>query len=286
MNPKNSMRLITVLLSVLFLSASIAVSHADDTSHGATGQTIKQFEKAKSNNTKKQKKGNKKTAKQLYQQAQKALHGQDYRKALQVYDRIQSDYPFSAYATQAQMDAIYANYRSDKPETALAAADRFLREHPRHANVDYVYYLKGLINYTRAVNQSNHYLGIEGARRDQSYVHKSFQEFSELIQRFPNSRYDADARKRMIFLKNEMAHHEWYVAHYYMRRGAWLAANRRAQDIVKKFQGTKWVPDALKIMEKSYKKLGMKTAAAHVRKIMQTNFPKQARNDSAKTEVG
>lgn len=285
MNPQNSMRLTTALFSALLVCTSIAVPHADAASGGATGQNVKQFEKAK-NNQQQQKQGEKKTAKQLYQKAQKALHDQDYRKALQVYDEIQSAYPFSPYATQAQMDTVYANYREGKPESALAAANRFLREHPRHANVDYVYYLKGLINYTRAVNQNNHFLGIHGARRDQSYAHKSFQDFSQLIQRFPDSRYDADARKRMIFLKNEMAHHQWYVAHYYMRRGAWIAANRRAQNIVKNFQGTKWVPDALKIMEKSYKKLSMKKAAANIRRIMKANFPKQTQNGNGQSETG
>lgn len=276
----------TAILLLLLLGFALAPSlHAETTQMGKINQRI-QKEKEMKNRQEMNKKGQKPTAKQIYQKAEQSLKHADYQDALSKFDRIQADYPFSPYATQAQMESIYANYLARKPESALADASRFLREHPRYPNVQYVYYLKGLINFTRAVDQSNHFLGIDGARRDDTYVQQAFQDFGQLIQRYPKSRYAADARQRMIFLKNEMARRQWYIAHYYMRRGAWLAANRRAQGIVKHYQGTVWVPKALKIMEESYSKLGLKKAAANVRKVMKFNFPKQARSSGQKTQAG
>jgi outer membrane protein assembly factor BamD len=262
------MRVIAVLFIALALTACASTGDVN-----SSGDTAKQAQQKKT------------SAKKLYKKAHAKLQTQNYRDALKLYDEIEANYPFSPYATQAQLEAIYASFRKGDAEVALASADRFLREHPRYPDADYVYYLQGLINFSRAARQNSPLFSIDGATRDNSYVTQAFQSFNLLLRRFPKSRYAADARQRMIYLKDEMARRDYHIAHYYMRRGAWVAANRRAREIIKQYQGTTSVPKALLIMEKSYRKLGMDGSAEKVHKILAANFPKKAKQNKATQAV-
>lgn len=206
----------------------------------------------------------------LYKHAhEKLVHG-SFADASQEFDTLMSKYPFSRYATQAQLEQIYALYRSFKPEEALGAAMRFLQQHPRHPHVDYVLYLEGLINTARNQSLTRH-LGIKQSERDVSSLSAAFQDFALMVARFPDSPYVADARQRMIALRNEIAEHELDITRFYLKRGAWVAAARRAQNIIENFPGAPQTARALLIMKTCYTKLGLTDQVAQVDTLIQAN---------------
>lgn len=216
-------------------------------------------------------------AKSLYERAHKELKAEHFKQALNQYNTLEDNYPFTRYAVQAQLDSIYAHFRSNDPDVAIAEAKQFIKEHPTYSQLDYVYYIKGLVNFQRSAKEGHSLLPIDEARRDMTYTRQAFEDFGVLIQKFPKSRYAHDARQRMIFLRNRLARHNLLIAKYYMKRGAWIAANRRAQRILTQYQGTKAMPEALLIMVRSYNKLGLKKAAGDTRKILAANFPNFAK---------
>lgn len=216
-------------------------------------------------------------AQKLYRTARDKLNEGDYEAAIQSYRKVEDNYPFTDYAVQAQLEEAYAHFRRNDPELALASANRFIKEHPRNSNVDYAYYLKGLINFKRGTEGSYNFFGVDQSRRDEQYAQQAFDDFGQLIRRFPDSKYNGDARKRMIYLRNQLARSELNVADYYMRRGAWIAANRRAQYIIRHYQGTPAVPEALMILEQSYVKLGLENPARDTRQVLVASYPEFAK---------
>lgn len=212
-------------------------------------------------------------AKQLYNEAQYALKAGDYETAIQHLESLEARFPFSNYARQAQLDIAYAYYKYDEPESAIAAADRFIKLYPRHESVDYAYYLKGLVMFDKGRSAFDRLSGQSQAQRDVTPMNRAFNYFSELVQRFPDSKYAEDAVKRMVFLRNTLAEHEIIVARFYMKRGAWLAAANRSKHVVESFQRTPSVPEALAIMAEAYEKLGLEDLAADARRVLAANYP-------------
>lgn len=223
------------------------------------------------------------TVEELYASAREALESGDATTALKLYDDVEARYPFTPYATQSQLDSIYAHYRLQQSELALSAANRFIKQHPQHARIDYVYYLRGLVNFSRSVDEFDKLLSIDGTRRDPLYARLSFEDFSLLIKRFPDSRYAQDARRRMIWLRNGLARHELHVAEFYVRRGAPVAASRRAQYIIDHFQGTDSIPVALDILQQSYTQLGLTEQANGAQQVLETNYPGYTRGRGSKS---
>ena len=205
----------------------------------------------------------------LYKLARKSLDSADYQGALERYGAILLRYPFTDYATQAQLESIYAKFRSFDHDGAVSQADRFLKEHPRHPRVDYVYYLKGLTNFERG--QSLLEGVIDSHAQDVSYARRAFDDFAMLTQRFPQSRYAGDARLRMIHLRNRIAAHELSIVKYYVRRGAHIAAARRAEQIIAEYPGAPATAEALALLESSYRDAGLGTQADEVRKLREAN---------------
>jgi outer membrane protein assembly factor BamD len=205
----------------------------------------------------------------LYRLARRSLDGADYQGALTRYDQILLRYPFTDYATQAHIESIYAKYRAYDADGALATADRFLKEHPRHKSVDYVYYLKGLINFQRGEALFGEIVDTTGY--DVRFARQGFDDFATVAQRYPNSRYAADARLRMIHLRNQIAAHELTVVRFYVRRGAHVAAARRAEQIIADYPGAPATAEALVLLEASYREAGLVAQADAVRKLRQAN---------------
>src|SRR5690625_2619603 len=243
-------RLVILLALVMAMAAAPALARSPNYTDSKIFQRVEKHKPEK-----------KLDAQQLYSKAKNGLDEENYQSAIDLYDQLQANYPFTRYATQAQLETAFAYYKTNKPSTALAILERFVREHPRNPNVEYAYYLRGLIQFSQAGKLGSDLFNVDSARREDKFIQEAFRSFDNLIQRFPDSRYAADARQRMIFLKNEMARRQWYIARYYMHRQAWLSANRRARKILKEYQDTKWVKEALKIMQESYEELGMETAA-------------------------
>ncbi len=210
---------------------------------------------------------------QIYEDAQRYLRGDNYDLAVKTLELLESRYPFGKYAEQAQLELIYAHYNAYEHEAAVEAADRFIRLHPQHPNVDYAYYMKGLAAYSANEDIFARFMPIDPTLRDTSGAKEAFGEFTQLVSRYPNSPYAADAEARMIALRNLLAHHEIMVGNYYIRRGAYLAAVNRGRYVVENFQRTPAVADGLAIMAQGYIFLGMNDLAQESIAVLAANYP-------------
>ncbi|MDG2046895.1 MAG: outer membrane protein assembly factor BamD [Halioglobus sp.] len=210
---------------------------------------------------------------QIYNDAQGYLRSDNYDLAVRSFQLLEARYPFGSYAEQAQLEIIYAHYSAYEHEAAVEAADRFIRLHPQHPNVDYAYYMKGLAAYTGNEDIFARFLPTDPTNRDTSQAKEAFAEFAQLLARFPNSPYAADAEARMISLRNLLARHEIIVANYYLRRGAFLAAVNRGRYVVENFQQTPAVADGLAIMAQGYIYLEMDDLADESVNVLAANFP-------------
>ncbi len=213
------------------------------------------------------------SAQKLYSEAHAAVGEGDYEKAIKYFESLESRYPFGKYAQQAQLELAYSYYKTDEPDSAIAAADRFIKMYPQHPHVDYAYYLKGLANFNRGGGIVERYLPQDASQRDPGSALQSFQDFSELVKRFPGSKYAKDSTQRMLYLRNNLAEHEVHVADYYMRRGAYLAAANRARYVIENYDRTPAVPEALVIMAKAYKVLKLDDLSRDALRVLKLNYP-------------
>ncbi len=213
------------------------------------------------------------SAQKLYTEAKASLSSGDYEQAITYFEYLEARYPFGRYAQQAQLEIAYAYYKYDEPESAIAAAERFIQLYPRHPNVAYAYYLKGLANYNRGKGFVERYVPQDPSERDPGAALQAFQDFSELIKRFPDSKYAKDAGQRMVYLRNNLAQHEVHVADYYMRRRAYVAAANRGKHVIENYQRTPAVPDALVVMAKAYKQLGLNDLSDDALRVLRLNYP-------------
>lgn len=209
----------------------------------------------------------------LYAEAQRSLDNGSFQAAVEMYEQLERRYPFSAEAQQAQLELIYAQYRSGNFEEAEAASDRFLQEQPRHPDMDYAHYLRGMINFDRGRGILDRWFSIDSARRNIANAERSYNSFQVLVTSYPESRYVPDARQRMVHLRNVMARHEVHVANYYMDLGAWVAAAGRARAVVEQYDETPSVVDALVILHNAYRELDMPEAADDVARVLAANYP-------------
>ena len=210
------------------------------------------------------------------------LDGQHYERAIQLFEKLESSYPFGTYAQQAQMEIAYAYYKSQDQAQALAAVERFIKLHPNHANVDYMYYLRGLINFNDQVGFLNFVYEQDVTERDQKATREAYAAFKELVTKFPNSKYTPDGLDRMRYLVNAMASYEIHVARYYYRRGAYLAAANRAMGVVNDFRDSPSIEEALFIMIRSYDKLGMTELRNDTERVFKLNYPNSKFLDEGK----
>ena len=213
------------------------------------------------------------SARRLYDTAKGHLDRGAYEQAIEYYEKLDVRYPFGPLAMQGQLDLVYAYYKFDQHASAIAAADRFIKLHPRHSNVDYAYYLKGLVHFVGDDSILDRFVSKDRSEHDTNATLQSFRAFEELVQRFPESRYADDSRRRMLYLKNLLATHEIHAARYYIKRGAWLAAANRARYVVENFQRTPAVSDALAVMTIAYREMGLDDLAADAARVLRLNYP-------------
>ena len=224
------------------------------------------------------------TVAELYQEAKALLTNGEYENAIQHYEKLESRFPYGTYAERARIEMAYAYYKDLQPETAIIAADRFIKLHPNHANVDYAYYLRGLASFDNSVSYLDKLFNQEPSQRDPKSIRKAFKYFSELVQRFPKSRYAADSTQRMKMLRETLARYEIHVANFYQRRGAHLAAANRAKYVIENYQGTLAIPDALALMTQSYRKLGMHDLASDAYRVLELNHPEHEKTKALKSK--
>ena len=208
----------------------------------------------------------------IYAVGEEKMIDKDYDKALKYFQILESRFPHGKYATQAQLEIIYANYKKDDPVSTVAAADRFIKLHPNHPNVDYAYYLKGLATFNerglieKATAQ-------EISDRDPKSLKLSFAALKELTERYPKSRYFKDATQRMVYLVNSLSQHELHVARYYMKRQAYLAALNRAKYVLEYYPNSTSVEEALVVSVSAYDNMGMDDLKQDTLRVLKSNYP-------------
>ena len=208
----------------------------------------------------------------IYQEGEAKMIDKDYDKALKYFQILESRFPHGKYATQAQLEIIYANYKKSDPVSTVAAADRFIKLHPDHPNVDYAYYLKGLATFNeRGIVEK--YTAQEISDRDPKALKLSFAALKELVERYPKSRYYKDATQRMVYLVNTLSQHEMHVARYYMKRQAYIAALNRAKYVLEYYPNSTSVEEALVVQVSAYDNMGMEDLKQDGLRVLKTNYP-------------
>jgi outer membrane protein assembly factor BamD len=213
------------------------------------------------------------SAQRLYGEAKDEMTVRNWEKAIKLLEKLEARYPYGRYAQQAQLDVAYAYWKSGERASAISAADRFIKLYPNHPNVDYAYYLKGLVNFNENQGLFAVFDNPDMAERDPKASREAFEAFKDLVTRFPESKYTEDATARMRYLVNSLARHEVHVARYYMKRGAYVAAANRAQRAVQDYPTAPASEEALYIMIKAYDKLGLAELRQDTERVMRLNFP-------------
>ena len=226
------------------------------------------------------------SAERLYQDAREEISAGNWEDARKRLEAIEARYPFGGYAQQALIDQAYVNWKDSEPEQALAAIDRFQQQYPNHPGTDYMLYLKGLVTFTPPSASFMNITSQDPSERDPKGLRESYDSFNELIARYPDSRYTADAKQRVAWLVNTIAQNEVYVAQYYYKRGAYVAAANRAQTVITDFQGVPIAEKALYIMVQAYDKLNLTDLRDDAKRVLDQNFPNSKYYEQGLDEPG
>ena len=210
---------------------------------------------------------------ELYQLSRQYMIDHKYSKAISAYQALETRFPFGQYGEQAQLEVIAGYYQASEYEAAITAADRFTRLHPDHPNADFAYYYKGLSNFDANRSLFDRFFEMDMSQRDLGTARDSFQDFSELVSKYPDSRFAADARGRMTFLRNLMARGEVHIADHYFQRGSYAAAANRGRFVVEHYQETPAVPDGLAVMVQAYRLMNLPELEKDSLRTLQLNFP-------------
>jgi len=209
----------------------------------------------------------------IYADAKDSMDSGQYDKAIPLFEKLEARAAGTPLAQQAQLDKAYAQYKTSEPAQAIATLDRFMKLHPASPALDYALYLKGIINFNDDLGMFSSLSRQDLAERDQKAAKESFESFKELVTRFPDSKYAADAQQRMNYIVASLAQYEVYVARYYYKRGAYLAAINRAQLTVSEYRDVPAIEEALFIIYKSYDAMGMVQLRDDAKRVLEKNFP-------------
>ena len=204
-----------------------------------------------------------KTAAQLYQEGAKALEQNKYREAMRLFGDVERQYPYSKWATKAQLMAGFAAYEGDNYDEAILAIDRFIELHPGNDEIDYAYYLRALAFYEQ----------ISNVARDQGMTEQAMRSFDALITRFPESEYARDAKLKRDLTLDHLAGKEMEIGRYYLNRNQVNAAINRFQTVVKDYQTTAHAPEALHRLVEAYLTIGLRSEATSVAAVLGHNYP-------------
>ena len=214
------------------------------------------------------------SAQKLYSAAKEKLNEGSYEAAIKLYEKLEARFPYGRFSQQAQLEIAYAYYKDKEMASAITAAERFIKLHPNHPNVDYAYYLRGLANFNDDLGLLGSYAGQDMSERDPKAAREAFAAFKDLVTRFPDSKYTPDSVLRLNYLVNTLAQNEIHVARYYMKRGAYVAAANRAQYALTTYPQATANEEGLVILVQAYDKLGMTDLRNDAERVLKTNFPK------------
>ncbi|MBD8524177.1 outer membrane protein assembly factor BamD [Pseudomarimonas arenosa] len=211
---------------------------------------------------------------EMYATAKESLVGGNLSRAARYYQRLIARFPYGDYTEQAMLELSYAQYRGNKHEEALSSINRFIKTYPAHQKIAYAFYLKALINFERDTGVLERIVRIDSTMRDMTNAKQSFDDFAEVIRRYPDTPYAVDARQRMVYLRNRLARYEINVATYYLRRGAYVAAAQRGKYVLEVYPQSQHQGDALAVLSESYHQLGQEQLASDARRVLELNNPK------------
>ncbi len=210
---------------------------------------------------------------ELYDRAHGFMENGRWSSASETFTRLIAQYPYGAYTEQALMEQAYAEYKAGRHDEAVSTIDRFIRTYPTHKSIAYLYYLRGLSNMSRNTVFLSKAFKLDMSNRDLQAPQQAYSDFSTVTTRYPNSRYSADARQRMVFLRNEFARFELNAGLFYLRRGAWVAAADRGTYLLETYPQSEYQNDAVALLGESYTRLGNTALAADARRVLQQNDP-------------
>lgn len=209
----------------------------------------------------------------LYSEATEKLNDADYAKCGKYFEKLEGRFPFGPYSQQAQINAAYCYWKAQETAQAQIAIDRFIKLHQGSPNLDYGYYLKGLISFNDDLGWLGKFTGQDLSERDPKAAKEAFESFKVVVERFPDSKYAPDSLDRMRYIVNSLAEADVIVARFYYQRGAYLASANRAQLVIRDYDRAPAVEEALFILTKSYEKLGMTDLSNDAARVFQLNFP-------------
>ena len=221
------------------------------------------------------------TPEALYQKAHKSLENYDFNGAIKSYEQLTARFPFTDEARQARLDLIYAYYRANEKESAIDAAETFVRENPTHPRVDYAWYMKGLVDFERTPNAIERLFHADLTKRPPSTARKSYAAFKTVVEQYPKSEYAHDSLQRMVYLRDRLASYEVHVAQYYYKRGAYIAAAQRARGAIEQYDGSPAVQQALDLLIKSYDHMQLEALATQSREVYAANYTHEGRTLAA-----
>ena len=213
------------------------------------------------------------TASQLYAQGKQFLDAADFNNAIKLFEILEARYPFGKYSTQAMLDISYAYYASNQKDEAIVEINRFIRLYPNHPNVSYAYYLRALSNFDKDANIVSRFFGHDPSRYDVTDLKNSFNDFTTVVNRFPDSKYADDSINRLRYIKNQIARNELYIAKYYDKRSANIAAIERVKFMLENYGGTPSSEEGLVILVKNYNDLKLYDLAYDSARVLKKNFP-------------
>jgi outer membrane protein assembly factor BamD len=225
------------------------------------------------------------SAQRLYGEAKDAMSNKDWPRAIKYLEKLEARYPYGRFAQQAQLEIAYAHWKDNERASAIAAVDRFIKMYPNHANADYAWYLKGLINFNELTGALSWLTTPDMSDRDPKASREAFLAFKEVVTRFPDSPYAEDSAARMRYLLNALAANEVHVAKYYIKRGAFLAAANRAQYAIQHYPQAPAVEEAMVVLVRAYDELGMKELSDSARRVLEKNFPNSSYVKGAKKKA-
>ena len=213
------------------------------------------------------------TAAELYGEGKEFLNLEDFNNAIRYFEVLESRFPFGKYSTQAMLDLSYAYYASEQRDKAIIEINRFIRLYPNHPEVSYAYYLRALANFDKDANVLTRFFGYDPSRYDVTTLKESFNDFSIVVNRYPETKYADDSLNRLIYIRNQIARNELYIAEYYSKRSAHVAAIERIKYMLENYGGTPSTEKGLLILVKSYNNLNMRQLAFDSARVLKKNYP-------------
>ncbi len=213
------------------------------------------------------------TAAELYGEGKEFLNLEDFNNAIRYFEVLESRFPFGKYSTQAMLDLSYAYYASEQRDKAIIEINRFIRLYPNHPEVSYAYYLRALANFDKDANVLTRFFGYDPSRYDVTTLKESFNDFSIVVNRYPETKYADDSLNRLIYIRNQIARNELYIAEYYSKRSAHVAAIERIKYMLENYGGTPSTEKGLLILVESYNNLNMRQLAFDSARVLKKNYP-------------